>query len=451
MKTVYLVSKYADKGNVTQALQATIDVCAQAGGGQVRFQAGTYITGTLELRSNVELYLDAGAVLRGDDDCHQYSNRYWEEAGDNASYRAPVPERCNALICAYNQHNIAILGEGTIDGADCYDPEGEQNFRGPHGIFLYGCSQIALKGFSLVRSANYSMYMERCHHIHLDNLKICGGQDALHLRKNRYLMVEDCDFRTGDDCVSGFLNEDFTFLNCQFNTPGAHMFCVSCLRLTMRGCRFWGPGEYPAVFKENKRYSNGDAAICLTHRYVDEQTIASDDWLLEDITMENISCPLCYDWHRKEMAGHQGKFVIQGICVYNFVRPILVAGMPGSPFELTIRNGVFVRRADAAASGEPFLRGEYCHKIELDTLELTGFGAEKILRLSHVDQLRADSVRVSNPLQADQLMLNNVPAVEVYRSVPTEHSPYIRDQQDSLIVSLDCDDTFRGARKYVNF
>ena len=80
--------------NTTSQLQAAIDACGLAGGGTVVFPAGQYVTGTLWLRSNVTLHLEAGAVLLGSqrfDDFPKWSSK-WEGPG--------VKQSRAALICS---------------------------------------------------------------------------------------------------------------------------------------------------------------------------------------------------------------------------------------------------------------------------------------------------------------------------------------------------------------
>src|SRR5262245_5814243 len=57
----------------TEAINRAIQACAEAGGGQVRFPAGRYLSGTIHLRSHVTLFLEAGAVLLGTTNLEQYS------------------------------------------------------------------------------------------------------------------------------------------------------------------------------------------------------------------------------------------------------------------------------------------------------------------------------------------------------------------------------------------
>ena len=93
----------------TPAIQSAIEACYQAGGGTVYFSAGHYVTGSLFLRSNVTLHLDAGATLLGSENLADYPvmDGRWEGA-DQKTY-AP-------LIAGSDLDNIAIVGRGTIDG-----------------------------------------------------------------------------------------------------------------------------------------------------------------------------------------------------------------------------------------------------------------------------------------------------------------------------------------------
>mgnify|MGYP000226287436 CR=1 FL=1 len=61
-------------GLITNLIQKAIDSCAANGGGTVRFPAGTYVTGGIQLRSNVTLQLDKGAILQGSDKYSDYKN-----------------------------------------------------------------------------------------------------------------------------------------------------------------------------------------------------------------------------------------------------------------------------------------------------------------------------------------------------------------------------------------
>lgn len=450
MRKVYLVKKYADQGVVTEKLQAVIDLCAKEGGGQVRFEAGTYLTATLELRSGVELYLDAGATIRGAENCTLYYNHYWEASGETAPGHVASERWFDALICAYNQQNISIVGQGVIDGVDCYNPTGEQQFRGPHGVFLYQCEGITLKGFSIVRSSNYALQFHQCGNIHVDSVNIYGGQDAIRIFNSHDAVVENCDFRTGDDCVSGVSNTNLSFINCKFNTPGGNMFLVGCKHMLMRGCKFWGPGEYPATFKENKRYSVGHAAICMLHDSGSKDEIMSDDWLLENIEIENIEYIFRHDNEWDVLEGYEGRVVIDGIRAINYVYPFTVTSHEGDPLDLTIRNGVFMRRTDRPVQKASFLRGAYFAKLTLENIQLYNCGTENVIELSHAGDVSMKNVYCAAAITPAQFSVSDAQKITMENEPATTLcSPYVVEQTDSLYVPIDQDETFLGPKKFI--
>ncbi|HYJ46690.1 MAG TPA: glycosyl hydrolase family 28-related protein, partial [Pyrinomonadaceae bacterium] len=95
--------------NSTKAIQRAIDECAKAGGGIVTFKPGSYLTGSLFLKSNVELRLEAGVTLLGSQMDADYPSIWTRVAGIEMKWPA-------ALINVNEQRNVKISGGGTIDG-----------------------------------------------------------------------------------------------------------------------------------------------------------------------------------------------------------------------------------------------------------------------------------------------------------------------------------------------
>ena len=106
----------------TVAIQSAIDACFLAGGGRVVIPCGVFITGGIRLRSNVELYLETGALVKGVRDPEQYfgymgdkiepiSQKDIDEAPNLRPSASPVSRWSNALIKAIDAKNIAVTGE----------------------------------------------------------------------------------------------------------------------------------------------------------------------------------------------------------------------------------------------------------------------------------------------------------------------------------------------------
>lgn len=108
---VYDVTDYGAKGDSltlnTEYIQKAIDDAAAGGGGVVYIPNGTFISGTIFLKSNVTLHLAEGATLLGSPRIEDYTELTWGHNVDRQPYH---------LVCAIDQQNVAIEGRGTIDG-----------------------------------------------------------------------------------------------------------------------------------------------------------------------------------------------------------------------------------------------------------------------------------------------------------------------------------------------
>lgn len=215
----------------TEAIQAAIDDCFLTGGGRVVIPCGIFLTGGIRLRSNVELYLESGAILkasRNPEDYFGYVNDKlepvtMEEVGN-------TPQTCrsatctsrwsNGLIRAMDAKNISVIGEkgSYFDGCNCYDPIGENNCRGPHGMSFWRCENIHLEGYNFVNSSNWCHAIFKSKNITIKNIAVFGGFDGIDVRTCDNVLIENCNLNTGDDCIAGYDNNDVTIRNCTLNT-----------------------------------------------------------------------------------------------------------------------------------------------------------------------------------------------------------------------------------------
>ena len=261
----YLVTEYgarSDGSLATAAIQAAIDACYLAGGGEVVIPAGDFLTGGIRLRSRVTLRLLDGACLRGVRDPEEYT-RYLEDTVEPISEEAltstaptavegytarsiqPFSRWNNAIIRAIGAHDIAIVGEGsaTIDGQNCFDPEGEEHYRGPHAINLWYCERVTLTGYTVRDSANWAHAIQNSRDITARGLTVLGGHDGFDVRTCDNVLVENCEFRTGDDCIAGFDNRNVTVRNCYFNCA-CTMLRFGGTDVLVENCRGVAPAEY---------------------------------------------------------------------------------------------------------------------------------------------------------------------------------------------------------------
>jgi len=194
----------------TGAIQQAIDACHEAGGGRVVCGVGNWVTGSLELRSHVELHLGAGCRIVGSARLDDYQPLVAEGfRGDLA------PEGCtHSLVRAVGAEDVAITGPGTIDGAglafyDAQQTEGKLSKpatpRPRIGMF-YRCRGVRIQETTFVDSACWTLWLMRCEAARIHGITIRGNRrmrnvDGIDLDACRDVTVSDCLIDTEDDCL----------------------------------------------------------------------------------------------------------------------------------------------------------------------------------------------------------------------------------------------------------
>ena len=109
------------------------------------------------------------------------------------------PRWNRALIRGWGVTNVAVVGEGAdvwIDGQDAADPEGEEGYRGIHGLHLDFCTNVFLRGYEVRNCGNYAHLIDDSAHVTLSGVKVRGGHDGADFHFSDHIRVADCDFRT---------------------------------------------------------------------------------------------------------------------------------------------------------------------------------------------------------------------------------------------------------------
>ena len=445
MRKVWIAHEPAAGGLCTRMLQDLIDHCAAEGGGQVRLTAGLYVTGSIYLKTGVELYLDAGAVLRGSPDRHDYSH-----VCTLPTMVEGVPQWYNAILAAEDARDVSITGEGLIDGADCPDPDGEQGFRGPHAVFFHHCENVHVSGVTLVRAACYHLMFESCRRIRVRHVSIYGGQDGFRFGDCEDAEVRDCDVRSGDDCIGGSGNRDIRILDTSLNTPGGAVLQMSCHHLHVKHCVFWGPGLYPAVFREDKRYSLNYAAVCAGLDYGYARGEDSDDWLFEDVTFENAELLFRWEENMYDRVNIPLHHVVFDHCrALNLVFPCLIDAAEGSPIDLTFRDCEFTCAHEDARCEGLFLRGKNFRRLEMDRVVLRGY-QDRPFDLTGAGTVELCGVRIEHPLTADCLPPESAQIIRITsEDTPTRLGREAAPGTTSLYLPVDADEAFRGALPWI--
>lgn len=198
----------------TKAIQEAIDSVAQRGG-RVVIEDGTYMTGTVRLKSNVELHIASDAVLLGSPDCADYP----ENEADHVNSPLLPRWRNACLIFAEECNNIALTGMGTIDCNGktfvIYTPENKKwkyhrDFdrpTPPRAVFFTGCKNVKIEDITMINQpAGWSYWIHDCDKVTIDKIKIDAeveypNNDGIHINSSRDVTVSNCSIRCGDDCI----------------------------------------------------------------------------------------------------------------------------------------------------------------------------------------------------------------------------------------------------------
>lgn len=203
----------------TGAIQAAIDHAARKGGGVVTVPEGTYISGSIWLRSNVELHLDAGAVIKGSPDIKDYcsadccsQNEGEPGFGDNISG--------GHLILGVSLQNVKISGPGKIDGnSDAFllDSNSERYAhkslipaRPSQMVWIVDSQDIKIKNVELADSPYWSCFILNCERVSIDGCYVHTRRkdyhtfngDGIDIDRCQDVRITNCRVDTSDDCIT---------------------------------------------------------------------------------------------------------------------------------------------------------------------------------------------------------------------------------------------------------
>lgn len=383
----------------TEALQRAIDEAGRCGG-IVRIPAGVYRTGGLVLRSGVTLELAEGAVLEGSRDPADYpGTTHWHRA----------------LVRADGATDIGIVGGrfSVLDGRDVFDPAGEEGYRGPHGIMLTGCTNVTLRGYTVRDSGNWAHALFRCANVRMADVRVFGGHDACDFHASENVVVERCEFRTGDDSVAGFANRDCIVRDCLFDT--------SCQAVRMGGsnllferCRLVHPSSFANrgnLKPEEKRLSakRGDGVrhgvsagviyYCDTRWEIDRP---QGNIVFRDCEFDRPGQVFALDYDGRNMwcCRHPLESIAFEGCTFRLVeRPISIFGDEERPLDFTMRDCTV--SAAPGAGKRPLVTAYNFRKILLENVRLEGFDAPHLVTRSRGEVEVRGGTAVENVFRPD--------------------------------------------------
>jgi polygalacturonase/lysophospholipase L1-like esterase len=223
----------------TEAFRKAIAACAKVGGGRVVVPSGSFLTGAIHLLSHVNLHVSAGATIKFSQDPAKYLPLVFSrwEGMELMNY--------SPFIYAFEQENIAITGDGTLDGqSDAShwwpwkgsaesgwkkgDPNqlkarnalsemmekdvpvrqrvfGEGHYLRPQFIQPYRCKNVLIEGVTITNSPMWEIHPVLCTNVTVQRVKINShgpNNDGCDPESCVDVLIKDCSFDTGDDCIA---------------------------------------------------------------------------------------------------------------------------------------------------------------------------------------------------------------------------------------------------------
>ena len=228
----------------TKAIQQAIDACAAKGGGIVKFKPGSYVTGSIFLKKNVNLQIDKDVLILGSENFSDYPEIDTRIAGIEMKWPA-------ALINIINTSSAAVTGTGTIDarGKFCWDKywamRKEYEAKGLRWIVDYdakrvrtilvqNASDVTLKGITVKNAGFWTVQLLYSHHLTVDGLVIRNNEDGkgpstdgVDVDSSSWVLIENCDIDCNDDDFCLKAGRDWDGL--RVNRPTEYVVIRKCI------------------------------------------------------------------------------------------------------------------------------------------------------------------------------------------------------------------------------
>ena len=242
----------------TKNIQRAIDSASAAGGGQVTFNPGVYVTGALFIKTNVDFHIPEGVTIQAIQNDTDFPDTLTRIAGITMQWPA-------ALINVYREQNVRISGKGTLDGNGKYwwdkfwgDPPQsggmyqdyidrglrwavDYDCKRVRALVMYESEEVIIKDINIYRSGFWTISLTYSDQVHVDGVTIRNNfdghfgpsSDGINTDSGRNILVENCDIDCNDDnlCLKAGKDAD----GLRVNRPTERVVYRNCITRSGHG------------------------------------------------------------------------------------------------------------------------------------------------------------------------------------------------------------------------
>lgn len=396
----------------THAIQQAIDRCAVGGGGRVVVPSGEYATGTLVLRSGVELHLESGATLYG-------STRLSDYRPMRSSYVSlRTQTETVQLIYADSAEHVSITGLGTIDGRGRAFAKLSWNDEGitrPHLLRFIQCHDVVVSGITLRNSGCWMQHYLACDRVRIEGIMVFNrnnyNNDALDIDGCHDVVVRGMIADSDDDAItlkstSPRLCENVRIADC---VVSSHCNAIKLGTETNGGFRnisIAGIVVRPSADQREKFFGQWRGSSAISLEIVDGGRM--ENVSVSDIMVEGTESPIfirlgnrARGYREGQVIGHVG--TIQGLFLDNIhIRHAgsmgcSITGLPGHPVEDVWLSRIHIHHRGGVTEAEmPAIRQALADEKEKEYPEATMWGnlPAKGFYMRHTRGIHMDDVTV---------------------------------------------------------
>ena len=472
----------------TPAINRAIEAASTAGGGTVRFPAGTYLCYSIHLNSNIALYLSPGARIVAADS---------PPSGSNSGYDPPEPNAWekyqdfghshwhNSLIWGENIENVSILGPGLIWGKGLSRGAGDTALTagvGNKSISLKNCRNVTLRDFSVLHGGHFALLATGVDNLTIDNLCIDTNRDGMDIDCCRNVRVSNCSVNSPwDDAIClkssyglGFARstDNVTITNCYVTgTYEEGTLLDASYKRIGSDYKASRNGRIKFGTESNGGFRNVAVSNCVIEGCKGLALESVDGASFEDVSISNITMrdivdvPLFLRLGRR-MRGPEGVpvGVLRRVDISDVVvshcasrQACLITGIPGHPIEDLKLSNIFIlhrgggTKEDAAAK-PPEIENVYPEPNRFGPLPAHGFFVRHVkgielcnvevryetldfrpaLLLEDVSDIDVIHLKAQRAADVPSFVLRNVEDFSIYLSRPIPDTHLEKVEEKSL-------------------